>query len=336
MTQELNHLRLAAEMTLQTSERDLGNSLIFVVQEIIRGAKARMFCIDKTSGEAALIACHDDTGTIDEISAKKAVLESSMTTEPVAKLPGKHAVYRVEISQDDKRFLYVETAETGNPINDEIIKILLTIYGSNTSLLRRSERDALTGLLSRDSFDKKLAKSIIDARAPIDERRAHDSRTNTYLALIDVDHFKGVNDNLGHLKGDELLAMTSKILKNCFRSDDQIFRYGGEEFAVLIKADSLHQAMTVAARFKDEYASHEFNGIGKKTVSIGITKIVGDDTESSAIDRADKSLYYAKNSGRNRVFAHEYLVERGVFKPVTRSKGGGKMARKDTTNISSL
>lgn len=166
---------------------------------------------------------------------------------------------------------------------------------NDKSLERTAEnatRDALTGLYLRGVFDFYLDKQIIDSL-----------RYNRPLSLImaDIDHFKSVNDNYGHQKGDEVLKQIGKIfLKNC-RQSDLPARYGGEEISIILPTTPLEEAILLAERLRKEVFKF-YKSKQNITISIGVASFGNKITSSvELIKEADKALYCAKETGRNRV-----------------------------------
>lgn len=200
------------------------------------------------------------------------------------------------------------------PLLDGIMKI----YSNNLTLLNESERDKLTGLLNRGAFDGKLARllKLQSERKPkyaecIEDRRRVEPGSNAWLAMLDIDHFKQINDTHGHLYGDEVILILSQKMKQCFRSSDLLFRIGGEEFVIILEPVPLKRAAQALDRFRKTISEHDFPQIGRVTVSIGFTKIRENDYSPVILDCADKALYYAKEHGRNRVCNYEKLVTEG-------------------------
>lgn len=191
---------------------------------------------------------------------------------------------------------------------------LIEYFGNHINLLDYGEADTLTGLASRKTFDKHLfellGKAASDQQATENSegrRRGVDGNPH-WLAVCDIDHFKQVNDNFGHLIGDEVLIMLSQLMRESFRFDDQLFRFGGEEFIALLQpAEEIH-ATAALERFRNNVERHSFSRVGKITVSIGFSALRPSDTPTDVIDRADEALYYAKHNGRNRVACYEQLI----------------------------
>ncbi|HHZ88486.1 MAG TPA: GGDEF domain-containing protein [Chromatiaceae bacterium] len=197
----------------------------------------------------------------------------------------------------------------------DLVKPLIRIFGNQAFMLDQNEHDALTGLLNRQALDN-FAKRF----EPSDhERRASDA-TPCCLALLDIDHFKQVNDNFGHLYGDEVLLLFARLMRDSFRHNDLIFRYGGEEFLLVLHDTSLDVAAMVLDRFRKRVEDYQFPQVGQKTISIGITELQHDVYFSETMDQADKALYFSKNTGRNRVNVYEDLLDKGVIDIAEKTK----------------
>ena len=156
--------------------------------------------------------------------------------------------------------------------------------------------DSLTGLKNRRFFTQELMRELDKCNRYAQE---------TSLALLDLDHFKEVNDQYGHLAGDLILKEISKILQN-LRKADLAARLGGEEFVILMPHTGLDKAAIMAERVRAEIEDKNFKLENGKvihcTISIGLTSIFQDDTSiEDILRRADQALYMSKNSGRNRV-----------------------------------
>ncbi|MGE5470732.1 MAG: GGDEF domain-containing protein [Bacteroidota bacterium] len=208
---------------------------------------------------------------------------------------------------------------------------LIEYFGNHIALLDYGEADTLTGLASRKTFDKHLfellGKSAADQQRPVlgqapRRRRGESDASSHWLAVCDIDHFKRVNDNFGHLIGDEVLIMVAQVMRHSFRFDDQLFRFGGEEFITLLQPTDQLSAAATLERFRSDIEKQVFSRVGHVTVSIGFSRLEANDTPTDVIDRADEALYYAKQHGRNRVECYETLVENGelTFKEVAKGE----------------
>jgi len=122
------------------------------------------------------------------------------------------------------------------------------------------------------------------------------------IIFFDLDHFKMVNDNFGHLVGDEVLEKVTSIVSTANRSADIFARYGGEEFIILTPETDISGALIHAERLRNDIENYKFKTVGQITSSFGVTEfIVESDTVENLLDRVDKALYLAKDNGRNRV-----------------------------------
>ncbi|HET7825322.1 MAG TPA: GGDEF domain-containing protein [Anaeromyxobacter sp.] len=163
--------------------------------------------------------------------------------------------------------------------------------------------DPLTGLHNRRHFEERLASELAAAQR-------HERAVS--LLLCDVDHFKGINDEYGHLAGDETLKMVSFVLRGAVRKEDVLARYGGEEFVIIARETGMDGAQSLAERIRYAVEKSRCAWHGRDlgvtvsigvTVSVGLTTFVPGRTERELIESADRALYLAKQAGRNRVVA---------------------------------
>jgi len=201
-----------------------------------------------------------------------------------------------------------------------LIETLLKVYSHQTFLLNKSERDALTGLLNREAFDVRMGRLVSRL---MNNRRRQGRQGKKYLALLDIDYFKRVNDELGHLSGDEVLLHFSQLMGQCFRYYDELYRYGGEEFVVVLHDIEFDQAQNVMERFRARMEAYHYPQVGYKTVSIGLTEIMSGSLITQIVDKADRALYYAKENGRNQVHAYEKLIADGKLGEGVQAAAGG-------------
>jgi diguanylate cyclase (GGDEF)-like protein len=197
-----------------------------------------------------------------------------------------------------------------------MVSSMLRVYRNMQSLLDYSERDLLTGLLNRKTFDDAFYKaSLVGGLSPTlaEARRAARPELQAYLGVIDIDHFKRVNDCHGHLIGDEVLLLLSRVMRASFRFHDHLYRFGGEEFVVLLRCGNDADAARAFERLRCATADYPFPQVGQITVSVGFTAVRRGDNPSMAFERADKAVYWAKSQGRNRVAEHGDLVARGLL-----------------------
>ncbi|MGE0861359.1 MAG: GGDEF domain-containing protein [Gammaproteobacteria bacterium] len=169
---------------------------------------------------------------------------------------------------------------------------LAELFGNQLALIEARERDQLTGLLNRQAFNQCYLQLASAAAGELGDQ--------LWLALLDIDHFKQVNDNFGHLLGDEVLLRFARIMERSFRFNDRLFRFGGEEFLVLMRADEIGASVALE-RFRATVEGYEFPCVGRLTVSVGYASAAGVTLPPDLVDIADQALYSAKHDGRNRV-----------------------------------
>ena len=199
---------------------------------------------------------------------------------------------------------------------------ILRIYRNFQGLLDYSERDTLTGLLNRKTFDESFLRVALGAQpdaaaVPVEQRRPGVSGA-PWLGVVDIDHFKRVNDTHGHLIGDEVLLLLSRLMRSSFRHHDRLYRFGGEEFVVLMRCGSADDAAAAFERLRHNVESYAFPRVGRITVSIGFTQVRAGDTPTAAFERADQAVYHVKQNGRNQVADHAALVARGALADAAR------------------
>jgi len=158
-----------------------------------------------------------------------------------------------------------------------------------------SVTDKLTQLYNRVKIEEIFTIEIA---------KFHRYNTSFSMILLDIDHFKEVNDIHGHNVGDRILKEISNILKSSVRIEDIVGRWGGEEFIILTSNYSIKGLMSLAEKVRKNIEEYDFTVIGQKTASFGISILQEGDTQESMIARADKSLYHAKKTGRNKVCLH--------------------------------
>lgn len=204
--------------------------------------------------------------------------------------------------------VYCQVKNACNDTNTKrVLSQLLEFYQHFLSLLDDNERDNLTGLLNRKTLDTQITKIIRTLQNR--HRRSSDKSSGNYcLAMLDIDHFKQINDSFGHIYGDEGLLQFANLMRGSFRENDQLFRYGGEEFVVLLHNVGTKQVQMVLERFRSKVDSYTFPQIGQMTTSIGVALIRENELPVETIIRADSALYYAKEHGRNQVCSYEELV----------------------------
>ena len=332
---------LLQHMVDMTGHRDhtmLDISVVSAVQELSGATQTRVLSISTVGGQhfvrsracihAGGVACQEEP-------------QDSGPGEPIAAYPEledclrQHAARAVGEGADGLRRLWLpiwfgERADTcleiahDSPFTPEALYMvngIVSVYRNFQNLLDYSERDSLTGLLNRKTFDDQLARMLhaaeVEPLTPgLAERRQHSEEEKQWLAVVDVDHFKHVNDKFGHLYGDEVLILIANLLTSSFRAQDRVFRFGGEEFVVLLRSTTLAHAQRIIDRFRLNVEQHDFPQVGKVTVSVGFVSISAFEAPVIILGRADQALYYAKSHGRNMACHYDELVSNGQLQTV--------------------
>ncbi len=184
----------------------------------------------------------------------------------------------------------------------------LAISLENHLIREKMHTDPLTGLYNRRYMDDCLIREV---------ERCQNRRHMLTLLMVDIDYFKSYNDLYGHLEGDRMLARIGKLLKASIRDYDLAFRYGGEEFVMLLPDTDPDEAAMVAERIRVRFESLVFNvpshsgnvdGRESRTLSIGISTYEQGLGAMELLELADQALYRAKNEGRNRVVIYEPMT----------------------------
>ncbi len=160
--------------------------------------------------------------------------------------------------------------------------------------------DVLTGVLNRRGFREQLEREA---------ERSEGRACRLSFVLIDVDHFKRINDRYGHPAGDQVLAELGQLLTAMIRTSDELGRWGGEEFTILMRRAAPGEALFLADRLRRAVDEHTFSGVGALTASFGVAELGPGDSLDDLIKQADEALYRAKSSGRNRTCVSRRMME---------------------------
>jgi diguanylate cyclase (GGDEF)-like protein len=172
------------------------------------------------------------------------------------------------------------------------------------ALEKLSVTDQLTGLRNRRYFDDHFA---------IERKRAKRYNKALSLIMIDIDHFKKINDAYGHQVGDSVLQAFSNLLQENVRPSDTISRWGGEEFIILLPSTSSENAIVVAQKIQSAVNLYHFSEVGNLTASFGVSNVEpNSNSNRDSVNQADQALYEAKKQGRNRVVAFKDIQPIGV------------------------
>lgn len=172
--------------------------------------------------------------------------------------------------------------------------------GRARTMARRADTDALTGVLNRAGFNEAFSREF---------SRARRYRQPLSLVLLDLDHFKNVNDGYGHPAGDKVLEGTARLLETRVRESDLVARWGGEEFAVLAPMTDAEGAVRLAEKLRGLMEVTHLGPVGAVTASFGVAEMRPEDTIEAMLHRVDEALYGAKDSGRNQVKCADSWVD---------------------------
>ena len=307
------------DVTLAGAFRDLLHPRLVAIYRVVGDGDNQRWLTRARLGEDDAVATADpvwvDLDTLPALVEHPARCEA-LTGQTVIAHDGKTglAVFPLATDREVVGVLEMVTDGTLDPDAQRMVCSILRIYRNFEGLLDYSERDTLTGLLNRKTFDEsflKISSTILSPISSRDARRAAGPGTRYWLGMIDIDHFKVVNDSYGHLIGDEVLLLLSRLMRSSFRFHDRLYRFGGEEFVVLMRCDTEIDAQRAFDRLRLNTLAYAFPQVGKITVSVGFTELKASDSPSAAIERADRAVYYAKTHGRNQVQSHADLVARG-------------------------
>jgi diguanylate cyclase len=196
-----------------------------------------------------------------------------------------------------------ETSKTLQVQLDESKKDMQLLRKELAQARETAKTDALTGLFNRGTFDQKLNEYIETHKQ---------NNIELCLLILDLDHFKQINDTFGHQAGDSVLRYTANLIKQHIAGHHCAARYGGEEMAIIMPNTSFNKAMEIAEKIRSSLAQHPLKRknseetIGKVTLSIGVSGFKINDSIESLIERADKAMYRAKGNGRNQIMAESF------------------------------
>lgn len=322
------HILQGSEGTTRQSDRSLLEiAIVSALSAAIKADEVSIFKLQpagtrlllerSTRLDAGGIVCRDTDFESPELALPleaRAEMEACVCDEQavaVQRTSDGHFVHCVPVAFDGKIAAVVEIVRPNMLSGPELdqTESFVSLYRNYLSLLEFSERDTLTGLLNRRTFDdqvNKILQHLSSNRDPAvpggsERREAQDSESPHWIALVDVDRFKRINERFGHLYGDEVLTLLANLMRESFRHRDKLFRFGGEEFVVVLRPAEEPDVTRVLERFRERVAGHAFPQVGQVTVSIGVAAIGEDTTLENVLENAHAALSRAKNSGRNQI-----------------------------------
>ncbi len=339
MTQVVDRL---ADLTGFRDRDLLDANLAGVVHELLRPLSVAIYrCVGEASDRRwltrARLGAQDTVALADPVwtpletlppLAQYPAREQAMRVQDVVSQPGQPclAVFPLFSNQQVAGVLEIETRRDLSTAAFRQVGSILRVFGNFQSLLDYSERDTLTGLLNRKTFDDAFNRLALPAAAlpavaaeaeseawliGAGQRGRPGAAQAHFIGVLDIDHFKRVNDGFGHLIGDEVLLLLSRLMRAAFRYHDRLYRFGGEEFVVLMRCRSDADAGVALQRLRTAVKAFAFPQVGAITVSMGYAEVRPGDTPSQAFDRADRAVYWAKHHGRDQVCSFAALSAQG-------------------------
>ncbi len=295
---------MAALVLVALANFVLGAAALFAVQVLVLGRKREPLAAVALTAAAA-------PAEPDEVPARPTTTWLAGLMEKVECDISRHAFELDELAEElnavppDDPASMMAAAAAMLVANRRLQSELATAQAEITSqqqkvdaLAAESRTDTLTGLANRRSFDEELGRRL-------DQWRRH--KVPVSLLLIDIDHFKQINDRYGHPIGDEALKWTARVQSEALRQMDVAARYGGEEFAAILPGTKLSDAGNVAERLRATISAKPFRQGELEfpiTVSVGVAVTIPDDAPAAFLKRADDALYAAKQNGRDRAYLH--------------------------------
>ncbi len=235
-----------------------------------------------------------------KLLAKQSLDSYSSTNEIVAELSKEQQetlddlhTSKIDISALSDRFASIQS-HLQNEV-EQANKTIASLIKRVQNLEAKASIDPLTKVYNRRALDDHLSTVIT---------HKHQHPLSMFLLMIDIDDFKKINDTYGHIAGDKVLIFIANMLKKTLRDGDKIFRYGGEEFVIVLNRIALDGCELVAERLLELVRSGKLiskDGQISVTMSIGATQFRAEDTIETLVTRADKALYLAKNSGKDQL-----------------------------------
>lgn len=215
-------------------------------------------------------------------------------------------VLELDQPHKDGRLIPTEVVMTLHPDASGHLASVLGISRNITERRRAEQRlrlelESMEQLASTDpltnAWNRRHFGEMIEGEMHRSDRYGHPLS----LLLLDIDHFKRVNDTHGHAEGDRVLVEVADCIRAAIRISDSLVRWGGEEFIVLMPNTGISSATILAERIREGIATHTFEGIGQVTASLGLAEYQPSSSRDTWLERADQAMYHAKHAGRNRV-----------------------------------
>lgn len=252
------------------------------------------------SGEFDLLAYRNTASEEYKELAQKSIESYSRTNEKIEEISERHAELLNETTAAtliDFGKITEKFSDIQNHLSDEVSRANEVIHGlleQVKTLEMKTSLDPLTKVYNRYALQEHL--KVVLEKEKLD--------FEIFVLMIDLDNFKQINDRFGHVAGDKVLIFIAKLFKKALRDGDRVYRFGGEEFITVLNRTDLEGAKLVAERLLSLCRNNKplfQNQQIPVTLSIGLTKVIPSDSIDTIIDRSDKALYRAKNSGKDRL-----------------------------------
>ncbi len=205
-----------------------------------------------------------------------------------------HTSFPTDAHEENESYPIKELEERNKVLQRLVDEKTKELQNAITEITKLAATDKLTGLFNRLKLEESMESELL---------RSNRYNNDFSIVLMDIDYFKKVNDTFGHLVGDKVLVEFSDIISRRTRKTDVCGRWGGEEFMIICPETALREAAKLAETIRHAVELHEFEVVGQKTASFGVSSHRKNDTLDDIINRADEALYYAKNKGRNQVIS---------------------------------
>lgn len=321
-------LQLVKHLTCQTNIHDLVVALSELLEEYFSGVQVLVYELRATRSEqdkTERLVCVDCMGTQnsiylnDDAALTEAYIQKKQITKVLDQQSVKIILPVVLYDRSISHLIYIAHPSQDDAAK-EILIGLLHIFKDIFRTVQEKGYDPLTRILNRQAFDQ-VTSDIVYTPKTEREQQSSDTKQFKAIAILDIDKFKSINDQFGHSIGDETLVLFAQTISSVLRKEDLFFRYGGEEFVVLVRDVEQEQAQSVLERCRKSIEAKRFPQVGHVTVSIGYADLNPDVHPVTTLSKADKALYFIKNHGRNQVRSYEQLLKEDMLEAVEEIEG---------------
>lgn len=330
--------KLLQYLEAMTSHRDtvlLDKSLVTSLQELLGVNEILLYAIARNGGEVRVAlttwadaeGVHDRHATLtnqdyEPVSRHPGIMSCAAADAPSLSIdkdgPPPFQFIPIRVGQQVVACCEIRHTEVLSKHKQYLANGVLALYRNYLALLEDSQTDTLTGLANRKTFERSIFHLLVrdeekESRSDWLKRERRSTGEENWLAIIDVDYFKQINDRFGHIYGDEILILLANLMRKIFRQGDHLFRFGGDEFVVLLRNLNYESARDALERLRTSVSLHTLPQVGPATITAGFSMVSPEHSPDSTLGHADEALYYAKEQGRNQVHCYEKLIESGAL-----------------------